>query len=213
MSTATNTAAADPTAASAAGAADRALRTVFDTEARTALEQALAHGETGERPAEWDTGPDEPLTWRVRIRHEIRAATQAALQAALAEPDRGSGDTETAEEPQEPRYPTLEAFVIEFLGPIIARRQVGQGRGFVWCPEWWRHAEAVARLMALWEAWEFARLDGGPAMSSWWTIHCDAQLGVLMNGEDGPFHLCRPERHGGTPPPLACNPVPPDWWG
>jgi len=137
----------------------------------------------------------------------------AVSDAVLLEAAAGAA-TETAETPQlrEPRYATLEAYVTGFLCPIIARRQVGQGRGYVWCPEWWRHGEAVARLMALWEAWEFARLDGGPAMSTWWTVHCDGQMAVLMDAENGPFHLCRPDHHTGTPAPLQCDPAPPGWW-
>ncbi len=197
----------------AVGAADRALRTVFDTEARTALEQALSQGEAdqGGRPPQWDADPLEPVTWMVRVRHEVRMAIQAALEAALSEP----GETPEEDEPPPPRKPahaTLEAFVVDFLGPIIARKMPGAGRGFGWCPQWWRHAEAIGRLMALWEAWEFARIDGGPAMSTWWTVHCDGQLAVLMDAETGPFHLCRPDRHGGTPAPLHCDPVPDDWW-
>jgi len=138
----------------AAGAADRALRTVFDTEVRTALEQALAQGEAdqgGRRPPQGDADPPEPVTWMVRVRHEVRMAIQAALEAALSEP----GETPKEDEPPPPRKPahaTLEAFVVGFLGPIIARKMPGAGRGFGWCPQWWRHAEAIGRLMALWEA-------------------------------------------------------------
>ena len=85
--------------------------------------------------------------------------------------------------------------------------------GLTWCPQWWMHAEAIARLMALWEAWEALRLDGGTAMGTWWRDHCGPQLGVLMNGEEGPLHLCEPDQHGGIPAPLKSTPTPPEWWG
>jgi len=85
-----------------------------------------------------------------------------------------------------PVYPNVEAFVVGFLAPTITRKLVAGGRGLTWCPQWWMHAEAIARLMALWEAWEALRLDGGTAMGTWWRDHCGPQLGVLMNGEEGP---------------------------
>jgi len=78
-----------------------------------------------------------------------------------------------------PVYPNVEAFVVGFLAPTIARKLVAGGRGLTWCPQWWMHAEAIARLMALWEAWEALRLDGGTAMGTWWRDHCGPQLGVL----------------------------------
>jgi len=86
---------------------------------------------------------------------------------------------------------------------------VAGGRGLTWCPQWWMHAEAIARLMALWEAWEALRLDGGTAMGTWWRDHCGPQLGVLMNGEEGPLHLCKPDHHGGIPAPLKSAPAGP----
>jgi len=110
-------------------------------------------------------------------------------------------------------YADVEAFVVGFLAPTIARKLVAGGRGLTWCPQWWMHAEAIARLMALWEAWEALRLDGGTAMGTWWRDHCGPQLGVLMNGEEGPLHLCKPDHHGGIPAPLKSAPAPPEWWG
>jgi hypothetical protein len=112
-----------------------------------------------------------------------------------------------------PVYAGVEAFVVGFLAPTIARKLVSGGRGLTWCPQWWMHAEAIARLMALWEAWEALRLDGGTAMGTWWRDHCGPQLGVLMNGEEGPLHLCKPDHHGGIPAPLKSAPAPPEWWG
>ncbi len=112
-----------------------------------------------------------------------------------------------------PVYPNVEAFVVGFLAPTISRKLVAGGRGLTWCPQWWMHAEAIARLMALWEAWEALRLDGGTAMGTWWRDHCGPQLGVLMNGEEGPLHLCKPDQHGGIPASLKSTPTPPEWWG
>jgi hypothetical protein len=55
-----------------------------------------------------------------------------------------------AEEPVALVYPTVEAFVREQLAPMY--RRAVDGGAMTWCPEWWRHAEAISRLEALWRA-------------------------------------------------------------
>jgi len=80
--------------------------------------------------------------------------------------------------PAPPVYADVEAFVVGFLAPTIARKLVAGGRGL-----------------------------------TWWRDHCGPQLGVLMNGEEGPLHLCKPDHHGGIPASLKSTPAPPDWWG
>jgi len=131
----------------AAGAADRALRTVFDTEAHTALEQALAHGEVGERPPQWDDAPDEPVTWMVRERHEVRMVTQAALEAELSSP---CADNTTNEDPRPPgtAIPHVGGVRRRLPRPHHLAQDGRAGPRVVWCPQWWRHAEAIGWLMA-----------------------------------------------------------------
>ncbi len=51
---------------------------------------------------------------------------------------------------------------------------------------WWMHPEAVARLDALWRAWEHLGNDPATGMSVWWRDHADHHMGVLMS-PDGPF--------------------------
>ena len=111
------------------------------------------------------------------------SATEPAPGAVAAQ------ETGAPAEHAPPVYADVEGFVVGFLAPTIAR------------------------LMALWEAWEALRLDGGTAMGTWWRDHCGPQLGVLMNGEEGPLHLCKPDHHGGIPAPLKSAPAPPEWWG
>jgi hypothetical protein len=111
------------------------------------------------------------------------------------------------------RYPDLIAFVSGHLAPMV-RRRAGGGR--TWCPQWWRHPEAVERLTALWHAWETSRLDGGPAMSEWWTHHFDPHYAVLTDAERGPFQACGRDGHTDTLQPLPHDPLPPEWrwaWG
>ena len=55
-----------------------------------------------------------------------------------------------------PTSPTLAEWIEQWLFPVYRRSVRGHDR--VWCPQWWRHAEAVARLDALWRAWEHLRL-------------------------------------------------------
>jgi hypothetical protein len=116
----------------------------------------------------------------------------------------GTGD---GEEPPPFFYPDLISFYTQHLAPIIRRRD-GGGRG--WCPQWWRHPEAVARLTALWHAWEALRLEPGVGMSSWWTYHFDPCYGVLADTERGPFQACD-RHHSDKLRPLPHDPLPPEW--
>ena len=68
-------------------------------------------------------------------------------------------ETEPDETPEEPAlyYPSVDVWVQELLAPTYRRHIDGRNR--TWCPEWWRHAEAISRPEALWRAWEHLRLD------------------------------------------------------
>jgi hypothetical protein len=85
-------------------------------------------------------------------------------------------------------YATLEDFVCEQLVPMYRRALEGQHR--TWCPEWWRHAEAISRLEAIWRAWEHLRLDPTTGVSVWFRDHADPHMTVLLDS-DGPFKRCR----------------------
>jgi hypothetical protein len=84
-------------------------------------------------------------------------------------------------------------------------------KGWRWCPQWWQHAEAVARLEALWRSWESMRLDGTTGMSVWWRDHCDPHLAAQ---DRSPFKQCSEDKgHVGEDEPLSVEPTPPGWWG
>ena len=102
----------------------------------------------------------------------------------------------------EPYFPNVDVFVREFLAPTYRRSLEGNHR--VWCGEWWRHAEAINRLEALWRAWEHLRLDPATGMSSWWRDHADHHMPALL-APDGPFKGCGSER--GHQPRAAVLPV------
>ena len=84
-------------------------------------------------------------------------------------------------------YLTLGEWVAEWLFPVYRRSILGHDR--VWCPQWWRHAEAVARLEALWRAWEHLRQDPATGLSVWFRDHADHHMTVLLDA-DGPFKGC-----------------------
>ena len=84
-------------------------------------------------------------------------------------------------------YLTLDEWVHEWLFPVYRRSVRGHDR--VWCPQWWKHAEAVARLEALWRAWEHLRQDPATGLSVWFRDHADHHMTVLLDA-DGPFKGC-----------------------
>lgn len=107
-------------------------------------------------------------------------------------------------------YPDVESWVGQHLSPMV-RRQLGGG--LTWCSAWWRHAEAVSRLEAMWRAWESLRLEPALGMSVWWRDHADPQLAVLMSRDLGPFAACTPNKHSEELPDLPCDAAPAAFWG
>jgi hypothetical protein len=98
-----------------------------------------------------------------------------------------------------PVYRDLESWVHEMLAQVVRRRLGGH---LTWCPEWYRHAEAIMRLMAMWEEWERAVEEG--STSNWWLDHCDPHMAVLMSRDNGPFMACTEKEHRPLGPlPLA----------
>ncbi|GGQ84746.1 DUF4913 domain-containing protein [Couchioplanes azureus] len=60
----------------------------------------------------------------------------------------------------------------------------GAATGVNWCPQWWKHPEAISRLHALWRAGETLRVAEDTGMSVWWRDHLDPEIAVLT-GEYG----------------------------
>jgi len=84
------------------------------------------------------------------------------------------------------------------------------GGEFRWCAQWWRHAEAITRLTALWHSWEAMRLQPGTGMATWLRDHLDHQLPVLL-GRTGPFSMCSENEHI-DPRQARTRQPPPGWW-
>ena len=91
----------------------------------------------------------------------------------------------------QPVYSSVEEWVTSHFLPMFRRPLGGEYR---WCAQWWRHAEAITRLTALWHTWEALRLQPGTGMATWLRDHLDHQLPVLL-GRTGPFSMCSEDEH------------------
>ncbi|MFJ2417494.1 DUF4913 domain-containing protein [Streptomyces brevispora] len=82
----------------------------------------------------------------------------------------------------------LSTWVKHLLLPIYGR-EISTSRP--WCTRWQEHPEAVARLHALWLAWQqFTDAEAGlPGPSTWHRDHLDQTL-VHLRAPDGPFAAC-----------------------
>jgi len=132
------------------------------------------------------------------------AGTEPAPPAGT-EPAAGTG--EKKEEPPPLQFASVEIFVARYLAPVYRRSLDGRNR--TWCPEYWRHAEPLIRLEALWRAWEHLRQDPATGMSVWMRDHADHHMAVLFD-PDGPFKGCSPDKgHSSRLEALPIIPPPP----
>jgi hypothetical protein len=87
----------------------------------------------------------------------------------------------------------LAVWVADLLLPVYGREVTSQQP---WCPRWWEHLEAVARLHGLWLAWQEhtdpAMGASGPAV--WHRDHLGPVLTELRS-PTGPFAGCKAGSH------------------
>ena len=58
---------------------------------------------------------------------------------------------------------------VEFFAELLAQsyvREVNEGAAYAWCPEWYKHPEALIRMEAIWRAWEHLRLEPSLGVST-----------------------------------------------
>lgn len=113
-------------------------------------------------------------------------------------------EEESAARPAELFYGNVVEFVTDRFVYFVSRPAPGSGR--VWCPEWYRHAEALSRLDALWRAWEALRWDAGLGMSNWWVHHFDPAVRALLDPVAGPFARCADGHRNPEPLPVETPP-------
>ncbi|MEC5152630.1 DUF4913 domain-containing protein [Cryobacterium sp. GrIS_2_6] len=120
--------------------------------------------------------------------------------------DENANETEPAEETPQLFYGSSDEFVRERLIHMYARR-VGPGNAsFRWAADWWNYPEALARIDALWRAWEHLRLDAATGSSVWWIEHADHHMPILMSTE-GPFAKSEDANKAGEPLPYTVPPA------
>ena len=97
-------------------------------------------------------------------------------------------------------YESPDDFYLSALSPWYARDLHDAHR---WCVRWREHPEAVAKVEALWRAWERCNQDRGTGLAVWWANYADPTMERLLEPK-GCFAGCNPDRHQ----PLAV-PLPP----
>jgi hypothetical protein len=147
------------------------------------------------------------------LNHHAAFASEAAIAGRLSRQDLAALAEQAVDhelldlaEPPGPYYPTLPQWVDEWLLPVYRRSVSGHQRA--WCPQWWQHPEAVARLDALWRAWEHLRLDAATGMSVWFRDHADHHMTILLDA-DGPLKGCNATHSARPLEPLEHEPPPP----
>jgi hypothetical protein len=90
-------------------------------------------------------------------------------------------------------YSSAVEFFAELLAPSYVR-EVNEGAQLAWCPEWYKHPEALIRMESIWRAWEHLRLEPALGVSTWFLNHADPHMRVLMDKE-GPFKKCAYDGH------------------
>lgn len=126
---------------------------------------------------------------------------------------RGKGRKGKAAKEQPPPlvFSNVEEFVRDYVAPTY-RRKLGSSTA-TWCPEWWRHEEALQRLGAMWRTWENLRHDPVAGLSTWFLQHGDPHMRVLMDPDGGPFAACTKKGHAERPlEPLPLKPANPALW-
>jgi hypothetical protein len=95
-------------------------------------------------------------------------------------------------EETEPEPDLVYSSAVAFFAELLARsyvREVNEEAPLAWCPEWYKHPEALIRMECIRRAWEHLRLEPALGFSTWWLNHADSHMRVLMDTK-GLFRRC-----------------------
>lgn len=166
----------------------------------------IGEATAGDVPEDESVGEPGGDEWEDAAAGEVQvgSASPASEEPSTAA---GSGDDPVGI----PRYySSLDDFVQNYIARVYERR-IGVGRA--WCESWWMHDEAVARLSALWDMWEYLRVtEPVTGMATWYTSYGDPMMRELMD-ENGCFTGCSEDRGHRMKRPhedarLPCAPAP-----
>lgn len=135
------------------------------------------------------------------VTETAQLARATAEQAATT-----ANGTEGAKTEQGVDMRTLVPWVENNITTLISRKVPTTDGAPKWCPWWWDHAEAIARLEAARQAWVALSGAGGTGLVTYFDYLDRVVLSVLTS-ETGPFARCSPRQHapertlGHTPPP------------
>ena len=148
---------------------------------------------------------------------ELLAQFEADIARAAAAAVRGPAVDEAVVEavadlvyPIEPelQFDTLDAFVTGYITRVF-RRDVVNGREYIWCPRWFEHEPAVVTLTGLWLSFEVLRKDPGTGPAVWQRDYLLPLMNALTS-PSGPLVGCKATKHSqDSLPPLPCDPTPP----
>lgn len=131
-----------------------------------------------------------------------------------AEPaDDGAADVDDSEQEAAPVHDDVEDFYRRAFGPLYALHDPSPGSmqssrpAARWCPTWTEHEDVVARLTAIWFAWETAHEEGGAAPAAWIRDHADYTYRWCMD-DNGPFRRCKDSHYVLQPFPVDAPPTP-----
>ena len=114
------------------------------------------------------------------------------MSAPPPDPDEIDDDGPVPVEAPPLQFPTVDAFVTDFIAPVWA--STATTAGTCWCPRWWMHPGAVLRLTALWQAWEHMHVNDGPTAAAKWLVSYGDPIMRELTGSAGAFHACSPQK-------------------
>lgn len=139
-------------------------------------------------------GPSKVIAAQAKVDKAVRDRDAAQVLYAAAQERhqtlrKAADDGDPTVEPHRQHFQSLEEFVTDYVLENWERKNSSDDGDLRWCAKWWEHPEAIARLEHVWEAFEAARREPPPAMSSWWRDHLDHHMARLTDPR-GPFEQC-----------------------